>query len=270
LPVTSRTEARSLAWSRIALGALFLCRTTPLLAPLRLPFTLATSPLLGWPSAGWHGRPAFGAAPAWTIAAACLVRTVAALCFLLGYRTTLFGLLAGVSGYFVLAQYPFALNATLHLLFQGTMLLALTDAGAELAVRPELRRGPHSGIWLMRVFVSSIYFWAAFVKLRPDWLDGRTLGLFHENGIISGPFANFVLHSPWRRAFVARSIVATELSLPILLCWSKTLRWAPLLALAMHATIEFAARPDLLGWEMAALLLCLWPAKTPAPGTELN
>jgi hypothetical protein len=268
--VTGRAEARSPAWSRIALGALFLCRTTPLLAPLRLPFTLATAPLLGWPSAGWHGRPAFGAAPAWTIAAACVVRTVAALCFLLGYRTTLFGLLAGVSGYFVLAQYPFALNATLHLLFQGTMLLALTDAGAELAVRPEPSRGHHSGIWLMRVFISSIYFWAALVKLRPDWLDGRTLGLFHQNGIISGPFADFALREPWRRAFVARVIVTTELSLPILLCWSKTLRWAPLFALSMHAAIELAARPDLLGWEMAALLLCLWPASRGSLRTELN
>lgn len=169
------------------------------------------------------------------------------------------GLLAGVSGYFVLTQYPFGLNATLQLLFQGTMLLALTDAGAELAVRPEPPRAAHSGTWLIRVFVSSIYFWAALVKLRPDWLDGRTLGLFHENGIISGPLADFALRDPWRRALIARVIVTTELSLPVLLCWSKTLRWAPLLALVLHATIECAARPDLLGWEMAALLLCLWP-----------
>lgn len=257
MPVNS--EARSLAWSRIALGALFLFRTTPLLAPLRLPFTLATYPLLGWPSAGWHGRPVLGALPAWLVAPACIVRTVAALCFLIGYRTTLFGLVAGVSGYVVLSQYPFALNATLHLLFQGTLLLALTDAGAELAVRPEPPRSPHSGTWLLRVFVSSIYFWAAFVKLRPDWLDGRTLGLFHESGIISGPFADFALRDAWRRALLARVIVTTELSLPILLCWSKTLRWAPLLALTLHAAIELAARPDLLGWEMAALLLCLWP-----------
>jgi hypothetical protein len=45
----------------------------------------------------------------------------------------------------------------------------------------------------------------------------------------------------------------------VLLLSPKTRRWSPLVALGMHAALELAVGPDLLGWEMAALLLCLWP-----------
>ena len=260
-------DARPLAWSRIALGTLFLLRTTPLLVPLRLPFLIGTTPLLGWPTTSWHGQAVFLGASAGTVAAACVVRTLAAFCFLVGYRTRLSGLVAGSLGYFVMFQYPFGFNATLHLLFQGTMLLALTDAGAVLALRPSSVRNPRSGKLLIRVFLASIYFWAGLCKLRHDWLDGRTLGLFHDNGIISGTLADFVLQTSWRRQLVARSIAATELCLPALLLWSRTRRWAPFVALGMHATLELAARPDLLGWEMAALLLCLMSPRSKIPSS---
>ena len=203
-------DARPLAWSRIALGTLFLLRTTPLLVPLRLPFLIGTTPLLGWPTTSWHGQAVFLGAPAGPVAAACVVRTLAAFCFLVGYRTRLSGLVAGSLGYFVMFQYPFGFNATLHLLFQGTMLLALTDAGAALALRPSSVRNPRSGKLLIRVFLASIYFWAGLCKLRHDWLDGRTLGLFQENGIISGTLADFVLQTSWRRQLVARSIATDD------------------------------------------------------------
>src|SRR5258708_14686608 len=73
-------QMRPLAWSRIAAGALFLFRTTPLIDLLRLPFVTDTWPLLGWPSEHWAG-------PAWfhllmaIAAAACVLRTVAAALF---------------------------------------------------------------------------------------------------------------------------------------------------------------------------------------------
>ena len=253
------SDARPLAWSRIALGALFLLRTTPLLSPLRLPYSAGTYPLLGWPSGNWHGHPVSLAAPPALVAAACVLRTLAAACFMVGYRTRLFGILAGALGYFVLFQDPFGFNATLHLLFQGSILPALTDAGSTLALRPIPAQAPRSGLLLIRAFLAAIYFWAAFVKLRPDWLDGRTLALFQENGAIRGAFADFILHSPASRKFIARLIVTSELSLSALLLWPPTRRWAPLFALFMHACIELAAHPDLLGWEMAALLLSAWP-----------
>lgn len=258
-------SAVPLGWGRILLGVLFLLRTTPILTPLHIGFLAGTFPLLGWPWSGWQGTPLVLGAPAGLIAALCVVRTLAAAFFTLGVFTRAAGLVAGASGYIVLLQHPFGMEATLHLLFQGTMLLALGDAGAVLALRPAPLRNPGSSIALIRIFVASIYFWAAFVKLRPDWLDGRTLALFHRDGALSGPLSDFVLATPLGCMLVARIIVTTELSLPVLLLWSRTRRFAPFVALGMHAAIELAAHPDLLGWEMGALLLCLWPTPSSVP-----
>jgi hypothetical protein len=174
------------------------------------------------------------------------------------------GLVAGSLGYFVMFQYPFGFNATLHLLFQGTMLLALTDAGAVLALRPSSVRNPRSGKLLIRVFLASIYFWAGLCKLRHDWLDGRTLGLFHENGIISGTLADFVLQTSWRRQLVARSVArrSSVAGAPALV---KDTALGPVRRAGHARALELAARPDLLGWEMAALLLCLMSPRSTVP-----
>lgn len=253
-------SARPLAWSRIALGSLFLLRTTPLLKPLHLTYTAGSWPLLGWPTDAWQGAPVWGwAAPAWLLAALCVVRTLAALCFMLGYRTRWAGVTAAVSGYLLFFQEPFGFNATLHLLFQGVLLLAATDAGAVLALRPVAPRNVTSSKLLIRAFLASIYMWAGAVKLRRDWFDGRTLALFHENGALSGPFADFLLSTETSRRAVACAVVASELSLPLLLFAPHTRRWAPYAALSLHLGIELAAKPDLLGWSMAALLLSILP-----------
>jgi uncharacterized membrane protein YphA (DoxX/SURF4 family) len=262
MSLNDEERARPLAWSRIALGTLFLLRTTPALVPLHLPFAIGTWPLLGWPREAWHGSALWGlSVPAPLIAAACLLRTLTALSFTLGYRTRPAGLGAGLVGYGLMLQEPFGFNATLHLLFQGTILLAMTDAGGALALRRDPARHVESGKQLIRCFLASIYFWAGFVKLRPDWLDGRTLALFHENGSLSGPVASLLLATEARRELVARSVLLVELSLPCLLLLPMTRRWAPFLALALHAGIELSAQPDLLGWSMAALLLSTLPRK---------
>lgn len=253
-------DARPLAWSRIALGTLFLLRTTPILKPLGFEFTVETAPLLGWPRREWHGAALGMAWPSSVIAAACVVRTFAALAFLLGVRVRVSGVVAAAAGYLVMLQNAFGLVATLHLLYQGTFVLALTDAGSMLALRPTPPRHVASSLLLVRLFLASIYFWAALVKLRPDWLDGRTLALFQADGALRGPLATLVLQSATSRAFVGWTIALTELSLPALLLAPLTRRWAPFVAMGLHSVIELSARPDLLGWEMGALLLSLWPA----------
>jgi len=252
-------DAQPLGWGRIALGTLFLLRTTPVLAPFGLDFTIHTFPLLGWPGSDWQGRAVGLALPAWAVGALCIVRTLAALCFLLGVRATLAGLVAGASGYLVMIQDPFGFVGTLHLLYQGAIVLALTDATSVLALRPDRPRNVVSSLLLVRAFLAAIYFWAGIYKLRPDWLDGRTLALYEADGALSGPLSALVLSTAWSRAMVAWAIALTELSLPVLLFWRRTRRFAPFVALGLHAAIELSANPDLLGWEMAALLLCLWP-----------
>src|SRR5271165_2145983 len=95
-------ELRPLAWGRICLGVLFLLRTTPLLVPLGLPFTIGTYPLLGWPDAHWHGAALGFELPAVALQIVCVLRTLAALGFTLGIWTRPCGLVAGVTGYLVM------------------------------------------------------------------------------------------------------------------------------------------------------------------------
>jgi hypothetical protein len=174
---------------------------------------------------------------------------------LLGYRPLLSGLIGGVAGYLVVLQNAFAFTFTQHLLCLGMVVLALSDCATTLAVRPEAPRSPHTSRWLIWGFVTSIYFWAGWGKLRVDWFDGRTLELFYREGKLRGALADLLLNESWKRATGATAIVLLELSLPILLLHPRTRRVGLFAALALHLLIEPMGHPDVLGWCMIALLL---------------
>lgn len=251
---------RPLGWSRAALGLVLLLRITPLAWPARLPFLRDTWPLLGWPDGTWKVAISGLALPEPVVMALCLVRSAAAIAFTVGWHTRPAGLIAGISAYLVLAQDAFTFSFTQHLLYLGTILLSLTDAGSAFAVRPVPARAPASSLALAQAWTASIYPWAAITKLRPDWLDGRTLMLFHEERRISGPLADMLLSSPARAAVTATAVVLVELSLAPLLLLGKTRRIGLALALSMHAAFEVMATPELIGWGMAAMLLCFLPS----------
>jgi hypothetical protein len=142
---------------------------------------------------------------------------------------------------------------------RSTAVLAFTDAGSTWALRPEPVRALRSSALLMCTFVASIYFWAAVYKLRPDWLDGRTLALYHADLALRGRVADAVLATETRRSAVAFIVALLELSLPPLLLLRRTLPLGLLLAFVLHAGIQVVGAPDLLGFEMVALLVALWP-----------
>src|SRR6202042_923250 len=108
---------------------------TPILAVLHLRELRGTSPLLGWPDDRWHGSPTLPL-PVVVVAALCLLRTAAALAFTLGVEAQIAGVVAGIAGYLVMLQQPFAFVMTLHLLFQGAILLALAGSGGAPALLP--------------------------------------------------------------------------------------------------------------------------------------
>ena len=255
-PRGAAIDLEPLAWARAAVGALLLLRTTPLLAPLDLWFLRDTLPLLGWPQAGWSATPGLLALPAGVVEALCVLRTLGAVALMLGVFARAGGIVAGIAGYLVMAHDPFGLVFTLHLLYQAAILLALTDAGSTFALRPAAVRSAASGVTLMRLWIASIYFWAGIAKLRPDWLDGRTLELFWHGGAIHGALADMVVGTPVRRALFGTGTALWETALGPLLLWPRTRRFALLGAYLFHAGLELTARPDLLGWAMASLLLC--------------
>jgi hypothetical protein len=235
--------------ARVALGCVFLLRTTPALAPFHIPFLTDTVPLLGWPDGHARFAPFVPALPAALLAAMCIVRTLAAVAFTIGWRARVAGL-----GYLTVLQDPARFYTTHHVIFLGTLLLATTDAVASCAVSPAPRRSPGSSLALIRAWVASIYLWAAIAKLRPDWLDGRTFVLLGREGLLRPSVATALLAADPVRAFAARVTVAAEIALAVLLLVRRTRRVALALALAFHLGLEWATSPDLFGWAMIALL----------------
>ena len=259
-------SADALGRARVALGAVFLLRTTPLLAAFDIPFLAATTPLLGWPDRHAHFVPFIPALPDALLAALCIVRTLAAAAFMLGVRARMAGLLAGGLGYVTVLQDPARFFTTHHVIFLGTMLLACTDAVSACALRPGAPRSPASSAWLIRAWIASIYVWAAMAKLRLDWFDGRTLSLLAREGQFRPLVASTLLATETRRCVIAAFVVATELALAPLLLAPRT-RWAGVaLAVAFHLGLEWAASPDLFGWAMIALLMAFFDLPAPRSG----
>lgn len=261
-----RTFAQQgLGWMRIGIGILILLRTTPLLVPFDIPWLRGTSPLLGWPGGGFS----LAFLSAATIQALCVVRTLSAVLFTVGVWARPAGLVCGLSGFLVAAQYPLGFFFTIHLLYQAAILLACTSAVSQVALSPNRASRAASGVWLIRAFVASVYFWAAIFKLRPDWLDGRALALFHYPGAINGWLADALFSVPSLPPLAAKAVVAIELSLGPLLLWRRSRRFALPLAFGFHALLEVTAHPDMLGLGMMVLLLAFATetgcAKSPVP-----
>ena len=264
-------DVDALGRARVALGVVFLLRTTALLAPFHIPFLAEARPLLGWPDGHAHFEALVPVVPDGLLAAMCILRTLAAIAFTIGVRARAAGVVAGGLGYLTVLQDPVQFLTTHHVIFLGTILLACTDAVAACALFPDVRRSPASSAWLMRSWVASIYAWAAIAKLRPDWLDGRALALLAREGLLR-PFVAFsLLVTEERRCIVAWCIVATELALGPLLLIPRTRRATFAVAVAFHLGLEWAASPDFFGWAMIALLLVFLDRPSfPGGRTTLN
>jgi hypothetical protein len=211
-------------------------------------------PLLGWPGDGAATAFGLGLSPS-TLKVLCVIRTLGLVAFALGVRTRLAAVVAVVSGYLVLFQAPFGFTSTQHLLLQATFLIGIADSSAVLALRPELPRSPGSSRWMLRGFVASVYVWAAYAKLRADWLDGRTLALFHEEGRLHGPLADLLLGTSRRCAVMGPATAFGELALGPLLLYPRTRLVGLVLAVAFHLGIESMGQPDVIGWVMLCLLV---------------
>lgn len=259
--ILRRGDVRLFGMARIALAILFLVRTTPLANYLFIPLARMRAPLFGWPEPGWSmawGDLVVGDQVRRT---ACVVRTVAAVCFLLGIRARAAGVVAGVLGLFALSQDPFAFIFTLYVLFVATIALALTDAASHLALWPDPRPpvGVRASVTFLAVVVATVYAWSGIAKLRVEWLDGSALLALADDGFLT-PLVTPVLRAHASlRLVVAWGAALVELGLAASLLLGATRRSALIVAVAMHFAFEVAVRPDVMGWVMAALLLALAP-----------
>ena len=258
--------ARALALLRLTVGTFFLLRTTPILLPLG--FRFAQAPLAGWPARGWH-LAAFGLAlPAWTVAALAILRTVAAASFLAGFHARKAGVIAAAFGWVVLAQDALAYVNSIHLLYLSTLLVALADSSAELALRPEPAASMRSSVWLLRALPMSVYAFAGLAKLNGEFLSGRALLAFREDGFVRGLIAPLACATPARAQAASVFVVIVELALPVLLALPRTRKLAVGIALVFHATLEVSMHPDVFGWLMIALLLPFVATDSGADGVK--
>jgi hypothetical protein len=256
---TMSTRLGWLGLVRVLFGALVLVRTTPVLAPLHIPYLRATSPLLGWPSATWH-VPMWGPAlPAVLVAVMCLARTLAVLLFTVGIRARESGVAAGLLAWIVMSQDSGSYINTFHLLFLGMMVLGVSGAGSTCAVLPEQEVDPRSGLALTQAFVASVYAWSGFAKLNASWLSGEVLEVLRSSSAVRGPIAEAFLRSRGSCMAAAWTVAAAELALGPMLLWTRTRRVAWVAAFVFHAVLEISMHPDFFGFAMAVLLLSFAP-----------
>jgi hypothetical protein len=241
--------ARALAIVRIIVGAIFIVRTTPLLMPFG--FRFAESPLLGWPDGRWHI--ALVPLPAWLVGALAIVRTIAVVCFTLGLRARIAGVVASLSGWLVLAQDTLGYVNSLQLLHMATLVVALADSSAELAIAPKPPASMASSVWLVRALPLSVYVFSGLAKLNAQFLSGSALLGFCADGYVRGALGSIACHLPARPTSII--VACGELSLPLLLVFRRTRRVALVLALLFHVGLEVTMHPDVFGWVMIALLL---------------
>ncbi len=258
---TMSTRRGWLGLVRVLFGALVLARTTPVLAPLHIPYLRATSPLLGWPASTWH-VPMWGPAlPAVLVAVMCLLRTLAVLLFTVGIRARESGMAAGILAWIVMSQDSGSYINTFQLLFLGMMVLGVSGAGSTWAVRPEQEVDPRSGLALTHAFVASVYAWSGLAKVNASWLSGEVLEVLRANSAVRGPIAEVFLTSRGPCVAASWTVAAAELALGPMLLWSRTRRVAWAAAFAFHAVLEISMHPDFFGFAMAVLLLSFAPPR---------
>jgi hypothetical protein len=267
--MTATREARALGYARVALGVIFLARTTPLLSFVGGPFGAQASPLLGWPTAEWTLAFPGASLPAGLVASLCVLRTLAAVLFTVGVRARLAGAVAACCGYLVVAQDRFAFINSLHILFLATFVLAFTSAPSAVALVPDREAQPGevaSSVRFVSVVLASIYFWAGIAKVQPDWLSGHALLAQVAAGAFAGPLGTLVERAPLR-AIASLAVPFLELAVAALLLADRR-RPAIVLALVFHAIVELTVKPDMLGWQMAVLLISIWPRPTETVAAE--
>lgn len=236
-----------LAVIRIAVGLLFLLRTTPL---ARLLFSWAQFPFLGWPEDGWKAAAIGPTLPAWICIVLCLARTATAIAFTIGWRARGAGIATAVTGYVLLVNDAMAYTNTLHLIHLAVLVVALADSGSALAIRPVAPVSPVSGLWLVRALPISVYVFSALAKMNAQWLDGKTLASLVERGEVAAP--SFVLA---HAKFASIAMAMFELGLPVLLLVPRLRRSALWIAASFHLALQLSVHPDVFGSMMIVLLI---------------
>jgi hypothetical protein len=182
-------------------------------------------------------------------------RTAVALALLIGVRPRSCALLLSLICYALLVADRYRYFHHLHVLYLSIAWLALVPSATSFGLR---RWSPAWPLQLLRAWVMSIYLAAGSAKLTPAWLSGETLAELARLQAVHGPtwaLLQRVVSGP----VAAKLVCATELSLPLLLAFRPTRRWAVVMGVAFHALLSACMDLSTFGVEMTLLLLSFWP-----------
>ncbi|MBW2421883.1 MAG: HTTM domain-containing protein [Deltaproteobacteria bacterium] len=200
------------------------------------------------------------------------VAVVAALAFIVGYRTHL----AAATSWFLLvslhARNPMLLyggDDLLRMLLFWSMFLPLGCAWSIDQARSAVQNRPASlhvsvasASILLQMFM--LYFFAGLIKYNDVWLGGEALHRAFSPGIFSKPLARHLLEFPQMLEHVSRLVPWTEMLLPCLLFFPWKTVWVRSTALVLlfgfHLMAGLLLVTGIFQWVALSGLLLFLPS----------
>ena len=119
---------------------------------------------------------------------------------------------------------------------------------------------PAIGLWLFRIQMAAVYFFAGIAKLAPDWLRGEPMRFWLRQKEHFG-FLDPLFRSQWAAYGGSYGSLLLDLSLAPLLLWRRTRVPAFCAAVIFHALNAWIFNLDIFPWlAIAATTLFLSPS----------
>lgn len=166
--------------------------------------------------------------------------------------------------FFLLDQGLYVNHLYLIGLFGFLFIFVRTDGAfsVDAWLRPNLRSQtvPAWGLWLFRIQMAAVYFFAGLGKLTPDWLHGQPMYVWlAEKGRFG--FLDRFFHTQWAAYAGSYGSLLLDLSLAPLLLWRRTRVPAFFAALIFHLLNAWIFELDIFPWlAIAATTLFLLPS----------
>lgn len=133
-----------------------------------------------------------------------------------------------------------------YLIFLLSLLMIFMPAhrafSLDALLRPKIRcdTAPLWTLWLMRIQIGIVYFYAGIAKINTEWLSGRAMlaQLAMVDSDKFGPLASFV-DNIWFAQFFSQGGLWLDLLVVYFLIWSKTRPYAYFVTLFFHSTNKY-------------------------------
>jgi HTTM domain len=114
---------------------------------------------------------------------------------------------------------------------------------------------PGWGLRLLQIQTALIFLSTGLMKLGgQEWIDGTAIYYVARLGDFFGrfPVPAWPFDTPWTVALMTWSVMAAELTIPLLVWFRETRRWCLLVALVFHLANEWTMHLFLFHWIMLA------------------